>query len=134
MTTFHGAKGLEFRVVFVIDANESITPHKKSVLDADLEEERRMFYVALTRAKTYLHVYYVKDRFGKEMSPSRFVSELIYDTNNIKEGTKIIHKVYGEGTIINKRDKKLIVKFKKIQLNKVLDLDYCIMNRLIKVL
>ena len=57
LMTMHSSKGLEFRVVYILDANEGITPHKKAVLDVDLEEERRMFYVAMTRAKERLHVY-----------------------------------------------------------------------------
>lgn len=77
LSTMHGAKGLEYRVVFLPDANEGITPHAKAQLDADVEEERRLFYVAMTRGKDYLHVYYVKERYNKEMEPSRFVRELI---------------------------------------------------------
>ena len=49
--TMHSSKGLEFRVVFILDANEGITPHHRAQLEADLEEERRMFYVAITRAR-----------------------------------------------------------------------------------
>ena len=51
LMTMHSSKGLEFRVVYILDANEGITPHHKAVLDPDVEEERRMFYVAMTRAK-----------------------------------------------------------------------------------
>lgn len=76
LMTMHGAKGLEFRCVFIPDANEGITPHSKSVLNADMEEERRMFYVAMTRAKEHLHIYYLKERFHKEVDVSRFVEEI----------------------------------------------------------
>ena len=48
----HSSKGLEFDIVFIIDANEGVCPHKKAILDEDIEEERRMFYVAMTRAKS----------------------------------------------------------------------------------
>ena len=48
-----------------------MTPHSKAVLDADMEEERRMFYVAMTRAKKHLHIYYVKERFNKDADVSR---------------------------------------------------------------
>ena len=133
MTTFHGSKGLEFKVVYIIDANEEITPHKKSVLEADIEEERRMFYVAVTRAKTNLNIYYVKERYGKELQPSRFVGEILVDKEEVKEGAIIKHKVYGQGKILKVDDKKLTVKFSKIEMSKVLDLDYCIGNRLIEV-
>ena len=47
----HSSKGLEYRIVFVVDANEGIVPHHKAGLSADIEEERRLFYVAMTRAK-----------------------------------------------------------------------------------
>lgn len=133
MMTFHGAKGLEFKVVFIIDANEGITPHKKSVLEADIEEERRMFYVAVTRAKSKLHIYNVKERYSKEMEPSRFIGEVMVDKALLVKDTKIIHKVYGDGKIIKKVDNKLTVKFDKVVMSKILDIDYCISNKLILV-
>lgn len=77
LVTMHGSKGLEYEVVFIIDANEGITPHRKAVLEEDLEEERRMFYVAMTRAKTNLHIYFSKERNNKELEPSRFLLELL---------------------------------------------------------
>ena len=65
LMTMHSSKGLEFKVVYILDANEGVTPHHKAVLDADLEEERRMFYVAMTRAKDRLHIFYVTRGFIK---------------------------------------------------------------------
>lgn len=76
LMTMHSAKGLEYRVVYVLDANEGITPHHKAVLQPDVEEERRMFYVAMTRAKERLHLYYVKERYHKKQEVSRFVEEV----------------------------------------------------------
>lgn len=76
LSTIHSAKGLEYRSVFIMDANEGIIPYKKSVLDADIEEERRLFYVAMTRAKDFLHIYYVKEKYGKKLKVSRFVEEI----------------------------------------------------------
>lgn len=73
--TMHGAKGLEFSQVFIIDANEGVTPYKKAVLDSEIEEERRMFYVAMTRAKDKLIICHVKNRYNKEAALSRFVTE-----------------------------------------------------------
>ncbi len=75
LMTMHGSKGLEFTIVYILDANEGITPHRRAVLDADLEEERRMFYVAMTRAKERLHVCYALERYGKKQEVSRFVRE-----------------------------------------------------------
>lgn len=75
LMTMHSSKGLEFRVVFILDANEGVTPHNKAALSADLEEERRMFYVAMTRAKDRLHIYYARERYHKKQEVSRFVKE-----------------------------------------------------------
>ena len=76
LTTMHSSKGLEYEHVFILDAAEGITPYKKAVLDADLEEERRMFYVAMTRAKKELTICYAKKQTGHELKPSRFLREM----------------------------------------------------------
>lgn len=83
METMHSSKGLEYKVVFIIDANEEITPHHKAVLPADIEEERRMFYVAMTRAKDFLHIYYSKERYNKKLICSRFVEEIKNAKRNV---------------------------------------------------
>ena len=75
LMTMHSCKGLEFKVVYILDTNEGITPHHKAVLEPDLEEERRMFYVAMTRAKDRLHIFYVKERYHKRQTVSRFEVE-----------------------------------------------------------
>jgi len=75
--TMHGSKGLEFDLVFIIGANETITPYKKSETKEEVEEERRMFYVAMTRARKKLIISYTKERNGKSMAQSRFVGELL---------------------------------------------------------
>ena len=77
LMTMHGAKGLEYEVVFVIEGNEGSTPYKKAKTKEALEEERRLFYVAMTRAKSKLIISYVKEKNGKDVSPSRFVEELL---------------------------------------------------------
>lgn len=77
LLTMHSAKGLEFTSVFIIAANEDVCPYKKAEVVEDMEEERRMFYVAMTRAKKRLVISYVKERNGKPMSPSRFVTDLL---------------------------------------------------------
>lgn len=79
IATMHSAKGLEFQFVFIADANEGITPHKKAALEEDLEEERRLFYVAVTRAKESLYILSSKERYNKVMEPSRFIRELDID-------------------------------------------------------
>ncbi len=77
MMTFHASKGLEYDTVIIVDANEGIIPHHKSLLPEDMEEERRMFYVAMTRAKHNLYIFSEKERYGKQMEVSRFVNELL---------------------------------------------------------
>lgn len=76
LATLHSAKGLEFPIVFIVDVNEDVMPYKKAVLEAEIEEERRMFYVGVTRAKDFLHLYHSKKITGKDMYPSRFLEEM----------------------------------------------------------
>lgn len=75
LATLHSAKGLEFKHVYLLDVNEGVTPYKKAVLEADLEEERRLFYVGMTRAKDQLTLCSVKMLRNKETEPSRFIRE-----------------------------------------------------------
>lgn len=75
LSTLHSAKGLEFRQVFLIDVNEGMMPYKKAVLKEEIEEERRLFYVGMTRARERLVLCSVKKLRGKEAEPSRFIRE-----------------------------------------------------------
>ena len=77
LMTMHAAKGLEFNSVFIIEANEGQIPFKRALREQKIQEERRLFYVAMTRAKELLKIVYVKTKNGKEISPSRFVGELL---------------------------------------------------------
>ena len=77
MMTIHSAKGLEFEDVFVIHANEGEIPHQKAEKKDEIEEERRLFYVALTRAKNNLCISYITQKNGNSIKPSRFVEELL---------------------------------------------------------
>ena len=78
LMTIHGAKGLEFNTVYIIEANEGQMPYRKSLKEGGLEEERRLFYVAMTRAKDTLKIVYTKIKNGKDRNPSRFVDELFF--------------------------------------------------------
>ncbi len=74
--TYHGAKGLEWPIVLLPDVVEGITPYRRAHSKEDVEEERRMFYVAMTRAKENLHIYSLtKDDIHKK-APSIFIKEL----------------------------------------------------------
>lgn len=72
LLTIHAAKGLEFKRVFLLGAEEGVLPHEQ----ADSDEERRLFYVAATRAKQRLDILYTKNRGAQPRLPSRFVREL----------------------------------------------------------
>lgn len=76
LCTMHSSKGLEFPIVFLPDINEGIVPYQKAVFPEEIEEERRLFYVAMTRAKDLLYIFSVKKRFYKELEISRFVGEI----------------------------------------------------------
>ncbi|MBO5509562.1 MAG: ATP-dependent helicase, partial [Lachnospiraceae bacterium] len=75
LMTMHSAKGLEFDIVYIIDAVEGICPYKKAKNAAELEEERRMFYVAMTRARHELNIYAPKTSAGKSKKPSIYISK-----------------------------------------------------------
>ncbi|MDO4305511.1 MAG: ATP-dependent helicase [Eubacteriales bacterium] len=75
ISTLHGSKGLEYEKVYILNVNEGSIPYKKAVLAESLEEERRLFYVGMTRAKKELTLCYVKRQYEKEREPSRFLEE-----------------------------------------------------------
>ena len=137
LMTIHSAKGLEFKDVFLIGLEEGIFPHQAAFFDAnELEEERRLCYVAITRAKEKLWIINAKRRtiYGVDSvnPPSRFIGEInpdwLYIDNeeeikptksnytideNIeyKVGEHIMHNTYGEGVIVSVEDKILTVAF-----------------------
>lgn len=76
LSTLHSSKGLEFDIVFLIDVNEGVMPYKKALLQAELEEERRMFYVGMTRAKKQLYLFSVEQMGNHGVEPSRFLKEM----------------------------------------------------------
>lgn len=76
LMTMHGSKGLEFEAVFIPTVNEGVCPYRKAVQSGAIEEERRMLYVAMTRAKKHLHLSFVKERFHKGIGLSRFITEI----------------------------------------------------------
>ena len=77
LMTIHASKGLEFKQVFLIAANEGRIPYQKAKTDKEIEEERRLFYVAMTRAIDYLNVYAVEERLGCPIEVSMFVEEML---------------------------------------------------------
>ena len=75
LATLHSEKGLEYENVYIIDVNEGVMPYKKAVLEPEVEEERRMFYVGMTRAKKNLHLFSVRQLNHKDAEISRFIKE-----------------------------------------------------------
>ena len=90
LMTLHSSKGLEFEVVFLVGFEEGILPHSRSMIDdSEIEEERRLCYVGITRAKDYLYISYATKRlfFGKSSlnEPSRFLLDIPADLTEYEE-------------------------------------------------
>lgn len=133
LSTMHAGKGLEYDVVFIPDAVEGSTPHKKALREEDLEEERRLFYVAVTRAKRLLHLSTVKTLYGKPQTASRFLGELTASVDDFKPGMQVFHKTYGPGTVRSVSDGKICIFFERTHAEKTLHLDFCVTNRLLSL-
>jgi len=112
LSTIHSSKGLEYDCVFIVDMVDGEFPSSKSIEEAEkngdvrlLEEERRLFYVAITRAKTYLHIFSIQLQNGLPAVKSKFIDEMekcisFIEFSKFKEGAEINHKTYGKGIII----------------------------------
>lgn len=83
LMTVHGAKGLEFHTVFLPDCNERVFPHGSMPGPQETEEERRLFYVAMTRAKESLELLYLSGDRTRPRLPSRFLNPLLYSSSSI---------------------------------------------------
>lgn len=112
LMTIHAAKGLESDVVFVIGLEEENFPHYKA---EDIEEERRLCYVAITRAKRYLYLSSVKSRSYKDnLEPSRFIYEMgLGSVGNYKKGDTVYHSKYGKGKILDIDSSTIKVMFRE---------------------
>ena len=133
LSTYHSSKGLEYHTVFLPELNEGMTPYRQAIATEDVEEERRMFYVAMTRAKRRLVLSCMKELRSKELVPSRFIGEVFVERSSLKEGTEITHKIYGDGIIRKNTDGRLTVLFQRFPEEKILNEAYCIQSGLLKV-
>ncbi len=169
MSTIHSSKGLEYDKVLLIDLKDGIFPSiiedssgtsKLSQEDADLlEEERRLFYVAVTRAKNELEIISYKQSYGKDTELSTFIKQFLQISNqnkstppkenkfykkdnnsnvtnkdlvNYKIGTKIEHKIYGEGTIKSIDGHICEVQLDENKKIRSFDLNLCLNQKIIK--
>lgn len=136
LMTLHSAKGLEFPVVFMTGMEETIFPHSRSLYDQkEMEEERRLCYVGMTRAKSELYMLHASNRmlYGglQHNPPSRFLSEIDGDfqtENNftqetaptdepryipdLNEGDEVRHKIFGKGTVVESDGENVAIYFK----------------------
>jgi DNA helicase-2/ATP-dependent DNA helicase PcrA len=138
LMTLHNSKGLEFKVAFIVGLEENIFPHANSLLDpAEIEEERRLFYVGMTRAMKHLYLIHARKRmyFGKIQSnqPSRFIAEIppnllsfegggVGQQNTVRQapaamagefkvGDKVEHEFFGKGKVISVEDDEITADF-----------------------
>ena len=131
LMTVHAAKGLEYPVVFVTGLEDGVFPHHSSKEGDLLEEERRLFYVAMTRAKERLFITHARRRYirrGMMLQPSPFLGELpeeavVWESpeaklalqmgpgEDLKPGVVVRHPKFGRGTVLEAYDGKVVVDF-----------------------
>ena len=146
LMTMHSVKGLEYKYVFVVGMEENIFPHINSLEENNLEEERRLCYVAMTRAKKKLYLLNAIRRtlYGNTNvnSPSRFINEIdkdcidlptenimekkinkdnmFNDDNGLNAGDKVIHDIYGEGVVVMVDKTIATIAFKNGEIKKLM--------------
>lgn len=152
LMTMHTAKGLEYKAVFVTALEKDIIPSIKSFDLKEIEEERRLLYVAMTRAKDYLFLSYARERykFGSSMSaaPSRFIKDLKvssrteredtnknipkveYDSSLFKVNEEVHHEMFGDGVILAIIDGFYIVNFPKLSQKKKVIFKHPLLKRI----
>ncbi|MEO0141499.1 MAG: UvrD-helicase domain-containing protein [candidate division WOR-3 bacterium] len=131
LMTSHAAKGTEFPIVFVTGLEDGIFPHHSSKEDGSYEEERRLFYVSMTRAMKHLVITYARRRYirrGMNLQPSPFLRELPEEVTEwanknaemavrmVKEedfypGQRVRHSKFGRGIVLESYDGKILVDF-----------------------
>lgn len=150
LMTLHAAKGLEFPVVFIVGLEEGVFPHAQSLIDPEqLEEERRLMYVGMTRAMEELRLVHAASRllYGRTMHnpPARFIAELPSVTQIVNEpveaeysdtprvdlqaGDRVRHPTFGSGEVVELDDDEVTIAFPKIGA-KTLSLAYAPLEKL----
>ena len=116
LTTYHQAKGLEFKDVFMVANEEGIFPSSNTVTDEEIEEERRICYVGITRAKKRLFLTYCNHRrifgYDTDMSPSRFIDEMdksLLDDNKVRKAPVVnYNKPIEKKTVVESNNNDII--------------------------
>ena len=156
LMTLHNAKGLEYPVVFMIGCEEGVFPHSRSIDEGNLEEERRLCYVGITRAERNLYMTYARTRslFGSRSynMPSRFLDELPADLTEgdgagpvdswdatptvpqeapipFRMGDDVVHASFGEGVVIGLGGGIVVVRFAQDGSERQLMADYAPLRR-----
>jgi DNA helicase-2/ATP-dependent DNA helicase PcrA len=157
LMTLHNAKGLEYPVVFMIGCEEGVFPHARSIDEGNLEEERRLCYVGITRAERHLYMTYARTRslFGSRSynMPSRFLDELPAELTEgdgagpvdswsanagapveapipFRVGDDVLHASFGEGVVIGTgRGGIVVVRFAEDGSERQLMADYAPLRR-----
>ncbi|MDD7792995.1 ATP-dependent helicase [Clostridium sp. 'White wine YQ'] len=134
LSTIHGVKGMEFENVYILNCCEEVIPHANAT---DIEEERRLFYVAITRAINNLNIYAPKTLRGRFTETSPFIKELEFkgepeEKSKLNKGDKIFHKSHGEGEIVSLKDDVVEIEFED-GVKRKFSLSILFLNRLIEV-
>jgi len=116
LSTIHGVKGMEFKNVVIVNCNEDNIPYSKSDEEINIEEERRLFYVGITRAKENLYLTVPKVIRGKNKETSNFIKECkldkeLLENDYFKGKERVVHKVFGEGIIENQGENYVEIGF-----------------------
>jgi DNA helicase-2/ATP-dependent DNA helicase PcrA len=133
LSTIHGVKGMEFDTVFMINAIDGAIPYKNN----DIEEERRLFYVGVTRAINNVIFLFPQFIRGEKRSKSQFLSECelqeeILERTKFKVGTTVLHKFYGRGIITTLKEDTISINFS--DLDRKFDFDVLVANGLIETI
>jgi len=145
LMTIHASKGLEYDAVFVVGLEEGILPHSLARAWEELEEERRLFYVATTRAKKYLYLtsaYFRSMYFGSTKEVSRFILEIPYDLLDTEfvvpgarscvreqpkpqlyDGSNVTHPKWGRGVVLKLSGSQALVEFDSVEHLTFVDLE-----------
>lgn len=134
LVTYHGCKGLEYDLVYMPDCVEGVTPHRLSTTPEELEEERRMFYVAMTRAREKLYLSYSAKRHGRENKTSRFINEILISGEKPEKGCRVFHSIYKEGTVLSVDGDILTIRFDKLAVPKKMSHKSCMEKNLLQVI